>query len=76
MKLIRQIVNCISYIFSKGRIIAAPFFRVGFADFWLADQFNSLAAVFTDLHYTFCFYLTHNWLNGGTAIVGILGNIV
>ncbi|KAK7571792.1 hypothetical protein V9T40_014264 [Parthenolecanium corni] len=52
-----------------GRIIAAPFFRVGFADFWLADQFNSLAAVFTDLHYTFCFYLTHNWLNGGTAIV-------
>ncbi|XP_065210081.1 solute carrier family 53 member 1 [Planococcus citri] len=48
-----------------GRIIAAPFFHVGFADFWLADQMNSMSTIFTDLHYTFCFYLTHfKWLSG------------
>lgn len=47
-----------------GRIIAAPFFHVGFADFWLADQFNSMLTVFTDLHYTVCFYLTQTWHTG------------
>lgn len=58
-------------IVSQGRIIAAPFFHVGFADFWLADQMNSMATVFTDLHYTTCFYLTHNWLSGGIVLVRI-----
>jgi len=38
------------------RIFAAPFYHVGFADFWVADQLNSLAVVFTDLHYIVCFY--------------------
>ena len=41
-----------------GRIFAAPFFPVAFADFWLADQLNSLATGFTDFHYMACFYLT------------------
>lgn len=40
------------------RILCAPFFYVGFADFWLADQLNSMTTAFTDLHYLVCFYLT------------------
>ncbi|XP_046401369.1 xenotropic and polytropic retrovirus receptor 1-like [Ischnura elegans] len=49
-----------------GRIIAAPFFHVGFADFWLADQMNSLAATFLDFQYLICFYsTTENWLVAG-----------
>ncbi|XP_046588701.1 xenotropic and polytropic retrovirus receptor 1 isoform X3 [Neodiprion lecontei] len=39
-----------------GRIFCAPFFYVGFADFWLADQLNSLQTVFLDLQYFVCFY--------------------
>ncbi|XP_046470016.1 solute carrier family 53 member 1 isoform X3 [Neodiprion pinetum] len=39
-----------------GRIFCAPFFYVGFADFWLADQLNSLQIVFLDLQYFVCFY--------------------
>ncbi|KAK6629510.1 hypothetical protein RUM43_003327 [Polyplax serrata] len=42
-----------------GRIFAAPFFHVGFADFWLADQLNSLTAAFLDFHFVICFYLTN-----------------
>lgn len=41
-----------------GRIFAAPFFYVGFADFWLADQLNSLVPVFIDAQYFVCFYAT------------------
>lgn len=45
-----------------GRIIAAPFFHVGFADFWLADQLNSLVPVLVDFQYFICFYVTDvNW---------------
>ncbi|RZF47983.1 hypothetical protein LSTR_LSTR002049 [Laodelphax striatellus] len=46
-----------------GRMIGAPFFRVEFADFWLADQLNSLATVFLDLHFLVCFYYTNSdWI--------------
>lgn len=38
----------------------APLFHVGFADFWLADQLNSLTIVFTDLHYSLCYYLPND----------------
>jgi len=38
------------------RIFTAPFHYVGFADFWLADQLNSLATVLLDLEYLVCFY--------------------
>ncbi|XP_047098498.1 xenotropic and polytropic retrovirus receptor 1 isoform X2 [Schistocerca piceifrons] len=45
------------------RIILAPFFYVNFADFWLADQLNSLVVVFTDLQFLICFYATNkNWM--------------
>nr|XP_018901028.1 PREDICTED: xenotropic and polytropic retrovirus receptor 1-like [Bemisia tabaci] len=46
-----------------GRIIFAPFFYVGFADFWLADQLTSLVPALLDFQYFICFYLTNdNWL--------------
>jgi hypothetical protein len=47
----------------QGRIILAPLFYVNFADFWLADQLNSLVVVFVDFQYFICFYLTNdNWM--------------
>ena len=48
-----------------GRIFGAPFFYVGFADFWIADQLNSLATMFTDIHFAVCFYSsTNSTING------------
>ncbi|KAK5918848.1 hypothetical protein CgunFtcFv8_022793 [Champsocephalus gunnari] len=38
------------------RVVTAPFHHVGFADFWLADQLNSLGVVLMDLEYMICFY--------------------
>lgn len=35
-----------------------------FADFWLADQFNSLVPVFVDTQYIACFYLSANPITG------------
>ena len=40
-----------------GRIFCAPFYRVGFADFWLGDQLTSLELIFFDIEYFFCFYI-------------------
>lgn len=37
-------------------MFTAPFHKVGFADFWLADQLNSLAVILMDLEYMICFY--------------------
>ncbi|RDD44460.1 Xenotropic and polytropic retrovirus receptor 1-like protein [Trichoplax sp. H2] len=41
-----------------GRIIRAPFCYVKFADFWLADQLNSLVVALLDLQCGICFYAT------------------
>ncbi|PKU36920.1 xenotropic and polytropic retrovirus receptor 1 [Limosa lapponica baueri] len=38
------------------RVFTAPFHKVGFADFWLADQLNSLVVILMDLEYMICFY--------------------
>ncbi|KAH3708750.1 hypothetical protein DPMN_068209, partial [Dreissena polymorpha] len=38
------------------RIFTAPFHHVGFADFWLADQLNSLVTVLLDFEFMACFY--------------------
>lgn len=44
------------------RIVTAPFHYVGFADFWLADQLNSLTTVLLDFEYLVCFYAIEvNW---------------
>ncbi|XP_038219515.1 xenotropic and polytropic retrovirus receptor 1 [Zerene cesonia] len=40
-----------------GRILAAPFMPVLFADFWLADQWNSFVYAFLDFHYLVAFYV-------------------
>ncbi|CAH2059254.1 unnamed protein product, partial [Iphiclides podalirius] len=47
-----------------GRILAAPFVPVLFADFWLADQWNSFASAFLDFHYLVAFYVMGgDWFN-------------
>nr|XP_018899350.1 PREDICTED: xenotropic and polytropic retrovirus receptor 1 homolog [Bemisia tabaci]XP_018899351.1 PREDICTED: xenotropic and polytropic retrovirus receptor 1 homolog [Bemisia tabaci] len=46
------------------RMFLAPFYHVGFADFWLADQLNSLATVLLDFHFLVCFYFTStDWMS-------------
>ncbi|XP_067825536.1 xenotropic and polytropic retrovirus receptor 1 homolog [Heptranchias perlo] len=46
------------------RVLTAPFHKVGFADFWLADQLNSMGPVFLDLWSLICFYTFEvNWEN-------------
>lgn len=49
----------ISFFF-QFRILTAPFQHVGFADFWLADQLNSLAVALLDLQFIICFY-AYDW---------------
>lgn len=46
-------------------MISAPFFPVQFADFWLADQFNSLVTALMDFQFLTCFYCTNSndWTN-------------
>ena len=45
------------------RIVTAPFHHVGFADFWLADQLNSLTIVLLDIEFFICFYAVEvDWL--------------
>lgn len=39
-----------------GRIATAPFHRVQFADYWIADQFVSMVPLFLDLEFTACHY--------------------
>lgn len=41
---------------TMGRVVCAPFYRVGFRDFWLADQLVSLELLFFDINYFACFY--------------------
>ncbi|KAJ8957079.1 hypothetical protein NQ318_007292 [Aromia moschata] len=49
-----------------GRMFAAPFFHVGFADFWLGDQLNSFVSGLLDFQFLVCFYITNgNWLQAG-----------
>ncbi|XP_022180680.1 xenotropic and polytropic retrovirus receptor 1-like [Myzus persicae] len=49
------------------RILFAPFFYVGFADFWLADQLTSLVPALLDFQYLVCFYLTNDkWMSNKT----------
>ncbi|KAL4219184.1 Xenotropic and polytropic retrovirus receptor 1 [Mactra antiquata] len=49
------------------RIATAPFQHVGFADFWLADQLNSLATVLLDFEFMICYYAFEvNWLKSSS----------
>ncbi len=49
-----QLISALCFQF---RVFTAPFHRVEFADFWLADQLNSLVVVLMDLEYLICFYI-------------------
>ena len=50
------------FVCPQFRVVTAPFHRVEFADFWLADQLNSLVVVLMDLEYMVCFYSFElNW---------------
>ncbi|CAG5125059.1 unnamed protein product [Candidula unifasciata] len=52
------------------RIFTAPFHHVGFADFWLADQLNSLVTVLLDLEFLICFYAFQvEWLGTNSGNV-------
>lgn len=46
-----------SLVCLQFRVFTAPFHRVEFADFWLADQLNSLVVVLMDFEYLICFYI-------------------
>lgn len=59
-----------------ARIFAAPFVHVGFADFWLADQLNSLGQAFVDLRYVVCFYTTPNATLNGRKNVSFISNLL
>ncbi|CAH2311396.1 xenotropic and polytropic retrovirus receptor 1 [Pelobates cultripes] len=51
------------------RVFTAPFHKVGFADFWLADQLNSLAVILMDLEFMICYYsLELDW-NSPTGLL-------
>lgn len=54
-----------------ARIFCAPFFAVGFADFWVADQLNSLTTAFGDFHYLICFYVTPNTTVDGKDVMAL-----
>lgn len=55
---------------TTGRMVAAPFFHVGFADFWLADQLNSLVVALMDFQFLVCFYVVNgNWLEAGSESI-------
>lgn len=52
------------FVYFQVRILFAPFFYVGFADFWLADQLTSLVPALLDFQYLVCFYLTNDkWMS-------------
>ena len=38
------------------RIVITPLSYVTFADFWVADQLNSMQPIFPDMHYWYCFF--------------------
>ena len=49
-------------------MISAPFFPVTFADFWLADQLNSLVVGLLDCQFLVCFYITNgDWLQANNT---------
>lgn len=44
------------------RIFLSPFYYVSFADFFVADQLNSIVPAFLDLQFLICFYYNNpNW---------------
>lgn len=64
-----KLICMMLYIFLQFRIFTAPFHYVGFADFWLADQLNSLSTVLLDFEYLVCFYAMEvEWLGENSEL--------
>ncbi|KAI4492046.1 hypothetical protein M0802_010171 [Mischocyttarus mexicanus] len=60
-----------------GRVLVSPFAYVNFADFWLADQLNSLTTALLDFQFLACFYITNgNWLEVGNTKQCTSGSLV
>ena len=60
-----------------GRVLISPFAYVNFADFWLADQLNSLAIALLDFHFLSCFYITNgNWLEADDTTQCMSGSLI
>lgn len=43
-------------LYRLWRLVACGYYPVEFADFWLADQLNSLVVLFTDAEFLICYY--------------------
>ncbi|XP_029032635.1 xenotropic and polytropic retrovirus receptor 1 homolog [Osmia bicornis bicornis] len=60
-----------------GRVLISPFAYVTFADFWLADQLNSMATALLDFHFLTCFYVTNgNWLEASDTTQCMTGSLI
>eukprot|EP00057_Strongylocentrotus_purpuratus_P032615 XP_788229.3 PREDICTED: xenotropic and polytropic retrovirus receptor 1 homolog [Strongylocentrotus purpuratus] len=58
-----------------GHIAIAPFHAVGFADFWLADQLNSLTCVLLDMEFLICYYSCEvSWVKNGQCKLSCLSS--
>jgi len=55
------------------KIIFAPFFSVSFADFWLADQLNSLGQALKDFQFLICFYISAETIDEAWGKASSLG---
>lgn len=65
------------WIHLQFRVFTAPFHRVEFADFWLADQLNSLVFVLMDLEYLICFYIFElQWSNRDGLLPNLNGELL
>lgn len=50
------------------RIVTTPFHVVRFADFWLADQLNSLSLAIQDIEFVICYYSSSiDWWSGSKS---------
>eukprot|EP00698_Gefionella_okellyi_P013121 TRINITY_DN3575_c0_g1_i1.p1 TRINITY_DN3575_c0_g1~~TRINITY_DN3575_c0_g1_i1.p1 ORF type:complete len:851 (-),score=176.14 TRINITY_DN3575_c0_g1_i1:66-2618(-) len=50
------------------RIVSAPLTAVGFADFFVADQLNSLVLLLYDLEYVICYYSADVWYGSSRCL--------
>ena len=50
-------IDCVC-VCVQWRLIGCGYYPVEFADFWLADQLNSLTVLLLDSEFLLCFYIT------------------
>ena len=52
---------------SLWHVVTAPFSRVDFADAFVGDQLCSLVNIFSDVFYSFCFFLSGDFIRSDSA---------